>query len=267
MALNGIRVGVGGWTFAPWRGGAFYPDGLAQARELRFMASKLTSVEISGTFYGSQKPESFQRWHDDVPDDFVFALKGPRFATNRRVLAEAGDSISRFVESGVTRLGRKLGPINWQFAGTKKFDPGDFEAFLAMLPKEADGLRLRHAVEVRHPSFAVPEFAVLLRRYGVAPVIAQHETYPQIADLTAPFVYVRLQTASGPAGYSDTAIDHWASTCKSWAAGEAPGGLTYAGVPADGAGGPRAVFVYFIGGAKDTNPASAARLIARLSTV
>ena len=148
-----IRIGVGGWTYEPWRGGAFFPKGLSQARELEYAGSKLTSIEINGTYYGSQKPASFIKWHDETPDDFVFSVKGPRFATNRRVLAEAGESIERFFKTGVTELKAKLGPINWQFATTKRFDADDFAAFLKLLPKSVDGLAIRHVVEVRHESF------------------------------------------------------------------------------------------------------------------
>src|SRR5690606_277139 len=155
------------WTYEPWRG-AFYPKGLTQKRELEYASGKLTSIEINGTYYGSQKPESFAKWHDETPDGFVFALKGPRFTTNRRVLSEAGESIERFFSSGVTELKDKLGPINWQFMPTKAFDPADFEGFLKLLPKRVDGRAIRHAVEVRHDSFRTPDFIALLREYGVA---------------------------------------------------------------------------------------------------
>ena len=157
-----IYIGVGGWTFAPWRG-VFYPDKLTQAKELEYAASKLTSIEINGTYYGSQKPESFRKWAREVPDGFVFSLKGPRFATNRRVLAEAGDSIKRFYDTGVLELGDRLGPVLWQFAPTKKFDAADFGKFLELLPRKLDGRELRHVVEVRHDSFRVAEFVALLR--------------------------------------------------------------------------------------------------------
>ena len=143
-----IRVGIGGWTYEPWRG-PFYPAGLAHKRELEHASRHLTSIEVNGTFYGSQKPESFARWRAETPDDFVFALKGPRFATNRRVLAEAGESVARFYASGVLELGDKLGPVNWQLAPTKQFQAEDFAAFLALLPAEAGGRALRHAVENR----------------------------------------------------------------------------------------------------------------------
>ena len=157
-----IRIGVGGWNFEPWRG-AFYPKGVAQARELAYMASHLTSIEINSTYYGSKSPESFRKWRDAVPDDFVFCVKGTRFATNRKVLAEAAPSIERFFKSGVTELGAKLGPINWQFATTKRFEPDDFSAFLDLLPKSVDGLAIRHAVEVRNESFCTPDFVELWR--------------------------------------------------------------------------------------------------------
>ncbi len=195
-----IRVGVGGWTFEPWRG-AFYPDGLAQKRELEYAASKLTSIEVNGTYYGSQKPESFAKWRAETPDGFIFALKGPRFATNRRVLAEAGESIERFFKSGVTELKEKLGPINWQFMATKKFDPDDFAGFLKLLPKSVDGHKVRHAVEVRHDSFKSPDFIALAREHEVAIVLAGDSEFPQIADITAPFVYARIMgTVRGRGG-------------------------------------------------------------------
>jgi uncharacterized protein YecE (DUF72 family) len=152
-----IRAGIGGWTYEPWRG-AFYPDKLPQKRELEYASRRMSSIEINGTYYGSQKPESFAKWRDEAPDDFVFSLKAPRFATNRKVLADAGESIERFFSSGVMELGDKLGPINWQFMETKKFDPADFGAFLKLLPRSVDGRALRHVVEVRHASFRTPEF-------------------------------------------------------------------------------------------------------------
>src|SRR5919202_3095211 len=176
-----IRVGIGGWTFEPWRG-SFYPAGLRQADELAHASRQMTSIEINGTFYRTQTPASFRKWAEATPDDFVFAIKGPRYATNRSRLAEALPAIERFVTSGITELGPKLGPISWQFAPTKKFDPEDFEAFLSLLPKEVDGLPLRHAVEVRHGSFKDQSFIDLARRFSVGIVYADHETYPAIAD-------------------------------------------------------------------------------------
>ena len=204
-----IYVGIGGWVFEEWRDN-FYPKGLSQKRELEYASRKLTAIEINGTYYGSQKPDSFARWHDETPEDFVFTLKGPRFATNRRVLAEAGESIERFVTGGITRLKRKLGPINWQFMATKKFDSKDFAAFLALLPGKHDGIALRHAVEVRHASFACEEFVVLCRKHGVAVIVAGDCEFPLIADVTADFVYARLMGTSEKEklGYSKAAIEN-----------------------------------------------------------
>jgi uncharacterized protein YecE (DUF72 family) len=251
-----IRTGIGGWTYEPWRG-VFYPPRHPQKRELEYASRQLSSIEINGTFYGSQKPESFRAWYDQTPEDFVFSLKAPRFATNRRVLAEAGDSIQRFIDSGVLELKDKLGPINWQFAPTKAFDPGDFGAFLKLLPAEAGGRPLRHAVEVRHDSFRCEEFIDLARQHQVAIVMAADSQYPQIADQTAPFVYARIMgTQEGEEkGYPAAAIKSWASHAKDWAAGRVPKTLDYVGKPE--AGTPRDVFLYVISGHKVLNPAAA----------
>ena len=261
---TGIRIGVGGWTFEPWRG-PFYPDGLAQKRELEYASSKLSSIEINGTYYGSQKPESFAKWHDETPDDFVFALKGPRFATNRRVLAEAGSSIERFLSSGITELKDKLGPINWQFIGTKKFDPADFEAFLKLLPKSHDGRKLLHAVEVRHDSFKSPDFIALAKEYGVAVIIGADSDYPLIPDITAPFVYARIMgiKEGEKLGYPKKALDLWAMRAEEWAAGGAPKDLGYV-VPPNPPKTKRDVFLYVISGHKVLNPAAAMAISERL---
>ena len=194
-----IRIGVGGWTYEPWRG-TFYPEELVQKRELEYASRQLTSIEINGTFYGAQKPETFAKWHDETPDGFVFALKAPRYATHRSDPAGAGPTIERFVTGGILELKDKLGPINWQLMPTTKFDPVDFEAFLKLLPEKVAGHTMRHAIEVRHASFRVPEFVDMARHYGVAIVVAGDSDYPQIADPTAPFVYARIMgTQSGAA--------------------------------------------------------------------
>jgi uncharacterized protein YecE (DUF72 family) len=261
-----IRVGIGGWTFEPWRDN-FYPAGLPQKRELEYASSKLTSIEINGTYYGSQKPESFRKWAEETPDDFVFALKGPRFATNRRVLAEAGESISRFFASGVTELGPKLGPINWQFMATKKFDAEDFAGFLELLPKTVDGIAIRHAVEVRHESFQTPEFIALARKHDVAVVVADSETHPQIADPTADFVYARLQNASEEEkiGYPESALSEWKKRAERWAEGGVPADLPLlAEKPAKS--GKRDVFIYMINGFKPKAPFAAMALIEKLAS-
>lgn len=259
-----IRVGVGGWTFDPWRG-SFYPDDLPQKRELEYASRRLTSIEINGTYYGTQKRESFARWHDETPDGFVFSLKGPRFATNRRALSGAAESIERFLTSGVTELKNKLGPINWQFMTSKKFDPEDFEAFLKLLPKSVDTHPLRHAVEVRHDSFRTPEFVALARAYQVAIVLAADGEFPQIADLTAPFVYARIMgtTAAEANGYADTAIRAWAERARVLASGDNPKGLQCFG-PAETTRKKRDVFLYVISGFKPYNPNAAMAISAHL---
>lgn len=264
MPKSQIRIGIGGWVFEPWRG-TFYPEGLAQRRELEYASSKLATIEINGTYYGSQKPESFAKWHDETPEGFVFALKGPRFATNRRVLAEAGPSVERFIESGLLLLGDKLGPINWQFMPTKKFDPEDFEGFLKLLPKSVEGRTIRHAVEVRHESFKTPDFVALVREHGVAIVTDADSDYPQIADATAPFVYARIMgtSAKEKLGYSGKALERWAARARIWATGDVPEDLETVAAPKPRKSG-RDVFLYVISGAKEHNPAAAMAIAERV---
>lgn len=260
-----IRIGIGGWTYDSWRGGAFYPEGHPKTRELAYASEHLTSIEVNGTFYRSQKPETFAKWRDETPDGFVFALKAPRYATNRKVLAEAGESVERFITGGITELGDKLGPINWQFAATKKFDPEDFEAFLKLLPASHDGHTLRHALEVRHDSFCTPDFVAMARAYGVAVIVAGDAKYPQIADPTAPFIYARIMgTAEAePLGYSDAGLDRWAARARAWAAGQTPEDLTRHGAVDDKTKA-RDVYLYVISGFKERNPAAAMALIERI---
>ncbi len=241
-----IRVGIGGWTFEPWRG-VFYPDGLSQKRELEFASRALTAIEINGTYYSTFKPDSWRKWHDETPDDFVFAVKASRFCTNRKVLADAGESVGKFLDQGLTALGPKLGPINWQFMATKKFDAADFGAFLKLLPPEKDGLRLRHAVEVRSPSFQTPAFYDLARAAGVAIVHAQDEDFPRIDEATADFTYARFMATAedNPEGVTEAERAALAKQAKAWAKrGD--------------------VFAFFISGAKVRNPAAAQALIRTL---
>jgi uncharacterized protein YecE (DUF72 family) len=262
-----IRVGVGGWTYEPWRDN-FYPAGLPQSRELEFASRQLTAIEINGTYYGTQKRASFAKWRDETPDDFVFSMKASRYATNRRVLAEAGESIARFVDSGIAELGKKLGPIVWQFMPTKVFDADDFEAFLALLPDSVDGCALRHVVDVRHSTFKTPQFVQLARRYRAAVVFTDSEDFPSFADVTTDFVYARLMRARATSkhGYAPKAIEQWAATAITWAAGGEPEGLPRVEARAAAATGrPRDVFVYFINGAKEKAPAAAQALIERLA--
>jgi uncharacterized protein YecE (DUF72 family) len=260
-----IRIGVGGWTYEPWRG-TFYPADLIQKRELEYASRHLTSIEVNGTFYGAQKPETFAKWRDETPDGFVFSLKAPRFAAQRAVLADAGRTIARFFAGGVMELKDKLGPINWQLMPTQEFDPADFEAFLELLPKEAAGRALRHVVEVRHASFRCAEFVALMRKHVIAAVIAGDSEYPQIADVTAPFVYARIMGTreKEDLGYSDKALDAWAARVRAWASGAAVDGLDCV-EPRRADGRARDVYLYVISGHKLRNPAAAQALIRRLA--
>lgn len=259
-----IRVGIGGWTYAPWRG-TFYPPGLKHDDELGYAARHLTSIEINGTFYRAQSSASFARWRDETPEGFVFAVKGHRAVVNKKVLAEAGESLTWFLKSGITELGDKLGPLLWQFAPFKRFDEDDFGAFLSLLPKEADGLPLRHVVEVRHKSFLVPEFVALVRKHDVAVVYAHSDDYPEIADVTAPFVYARLQKTEekNDTGYAAADLDRWAAIAKAWEKGGEPENLPRFGAQS-AAKKKRDVFIYMIAGDKVRAPAAAMALIERL---
>ncbi len=258
-----IRAGIGGWTFEPWRGGGFYPKGLARTAELSFASRKLNTIEINSTYHRTQSPASFRKWAAETPDDFVFAVKASRFATNRRVLAEARPSVEQFLASGIVELGAKLGPILWQFAPTKKFEVADFESFLALLPRERDGVALRHAVEVRHESFLVPEFVALARKFAVAVVVAHSGKYPLIADVTAEFSYARLQCSRSNVanGYTTAEIATWAERAKAWEAGKTVKDLPLL-APASKPVKSRNVFFYVISGAKERAPAAALALLA-----
>ena len=244
-----VRIGVGGWTYEPWRG-AFYPDKLVQKQELAYMASKVTSIEINGTYYSGFKIDTWMKWRDETPDDFVFSVKASRFCTNRKVLSEGAESFERFLDQGLTALGDKLGPINWQFMATKKFDAEDFEAFLKLLPKEKDGVRLRHALEVRSPTFDNEQFRDLARKYGAAIVYAEDDeepNWPKIDEQTTDFTYARLMSSREheATGMSSDDLDRIAKQTEGWARrGD--------------------VFAYFIAGAKVRNPAAAQALIEKL---
>ena len=244
-----IRVGVGGWTYEPWRG-VFYPADLTQKRELEFASRALTSIEINGTYYSTFKPDSWIKWRDETPDDFVFSVKASRYCTNRKVLSEMGESMARFLGQGLSALGDKLGPINWQFMATKKFHPVDFEGFLKLLHAGRSGVRLRHALEVRHPSFDTQQFYDLAAKYGCAIVYAEDDeepTWPRIDQPTADFTYARLMSSKPdePTGMTSDELDRIAQQTRTWAKrGD--------------------VFAYFIAGAKERNPAAAMALIEKL---
>lgn len=260
-----IRAGIGGWQFAPWRG-VFYPKGLAQARELAHASRQVTSIEINGTFYGAQKPASFQKWHAETPEDFVFSVKGPRYATHRRALGEAGGSIERFFGSGVFELREKLGPILWQFPPTMQFDAANFTAFLDLLPREREGRAIRHVLEVRHPTFAAPGFIELLRGRDVALAFVDDKDRPAIQDVTADFVYARLRRSSEdePTGYPRAALDQWVNRARAWSEGGEPADAArHHPTPAKKLA--RDCFVYFINGAKIRAPSAAVAFLERLS--
>jgi uncharacterized protein YecE (DUF72 family) len=242
-----IFVGVGGWNFAPWRG-SFYPKGLTQARELHHMSREVTSIEINSTFYGLQKPATFKKWHDDTPDGFVFSVKAPRFVTHRKTLVSGASSVERFLGSGILQLRDKLGAINWQLAPEKQFDAADLAEFLALLPRQVEGRKLRHALEARHESFDCEEFLTVARKHEVAVVEAGDSEYPRIAARTAPFSYLRVMgtKASAPTGYTPAGLARWRERAQALAH--------------DGD-----VFLYFISGAKERNPHAARALIANLA--
>jgi uncharacterized protein YecE (DUF72 family) len=284
-----VRIGVSGWTYKPWRG-AFYPAKLPHKRELAFASREMNSIEINGTFYSLQRPESFARWAEDTPDDFVFAVKGPRFITHILRLREPAAPLANFLASGVLRLGRKLGPILWQFPPNFRFeDPARLAAFFRLLPRDTiaaaalarrhdfrlDGRSwldtdaerpIRHAMEIRHESFVCQEFVDLLREHGVALVCADTVEWPRLMDLTADFAYCRLHGSEElyKSRYADDALDSWADLVAAWASGRTPPACSYAGRPRDFRR-KRDVFVYFDNTDKLQAPGDARRLVARVA--
>jgi uncharacterized protein YecE (DUF72 family) len=260
-----IRVGIGGWSYAPWRG-VFYPTGLRQADELAYAATHLTSIEINATHYRLQSAKSFKSWAAAAPDSFVFSVKGPRLVTNQKALAETGSFIKRFFASGLSELGGKLGPVLWQFAPFKKFEPEDFARFIDLLPRELDGLALNHAIEVRHASFRSPEFLKLMRDTGTGVVFTDAKTWPSIADVTGDVIYARLQRGDDKldAAYPSAELDAWAERARTWAAGGRPMDLPLVDPVREHETKPRDVFIYFIHEGKLRAPAAAMALIGRL---
>lgn len=262
--LDGIRIGIGGWTYAPWRDN-FYPKGLVQRRELEFASRHVSSIEINGTYYGAQKPATYARWRDETPAGFVFSAKAPKRIMGSRVLAHTGGAVDDFL-GGIAKLGDKLGPVVWQFEQSRRPDRDDFSAFLDLLPQWIDGRELRHALDVRDAGFVDDDYLALARRHGMATVFTDSTEHPSFADVTADFVYARLmRTRAGIAtGYPDEELARWADRARRWAAGGEPQDLPRIGALAAGDSRRRDVFVYFISSAKERNPAAAMRLLQKL---
>ena len=262
-ATSGIRVGIGGWTYAPWRDN-FYPNGLVQRRELEYASRHVTGIEINGTYYGTQKPATYAKWRDETPQGFVFSAKAPMRIMQSRQLAKTGPQIEDFI-GGIAELGAKLGPLVWQFDKGRRIDAGEFAAFVELLPREHAGRKLRHVLEVRDPDFIDARYLALARKHGMATVFTDSGEYPSFADLTADFVYARLMRSQAEiaTGYADADLDAWSRRVLLWADGGDPAELPHVEAPAPGAS-PRDVFVYFISSAKERNPAAAMALLQRL---
>ncbi|WP_374320153.1 DUF72 domain-containing protein [Pseudoxanthomonas kaohsiungensis] len=260
-----IHVGIGGWTYAPWRGGMFYPEGLVQRRELEYASRQLTAIEINGTYYGAQKPATYAKWRDETPPGFVFTAKAPKRIMASRRLAGTGAQIEDFV-GGICELGDRLGALSWQFERGRAPTPTELEAFLALLPARAGGRPLRHALELREAALFSPQVLALMRQRNVALVFAGSDEHPSFADLTADFVYARLMQARAglPLGYAEAELDAWARRAGEWAAGGDPAELPHVEPPRP-AQAPREVFVFFIACAKERNPAAARALLERLA--
>ena len=242
-----IRTGIGGWTYPDWRKGTFYPEGLAQKRELEWASRQLGAIEINGTYHSLQKPESFRKWREATPEGFVFAVKGSSYISNRKVLADTGEAMVKFFGQGLEELGDKLGPILWQLMGTKRFEADDIAAFFDLLPRELNGLPLRYAVEAGHESFDCPEFLEIARKAKVAVVYLEQEGRARIAERTADFAYLRCKNlvSAEPAGYPPGEIERIAGLCREWGAQDD-------------------VFAFMINGAKERAPAAAMALAERL---
>jgi uncharacterized protein YecE (DUF72 family) len=244
-----IHVGVGGWTFEPWRNN-FYPAGLPHSKELQYASRQLTAIEVNGTFYSTFKPATFAKWRDETPEGFVFSLKAHRFTTHRRQLASAQEGIERFVGSGIEQLGDKLGPLLWQFMPTMPFRPDDVDAFLALLPREVAGRPLRHVLDVRHPSFATEEYLELLARHGCTTVYTDSDKFPAIPHARSELAYLRLMRSASeiPTGYATQDIAPWVRGAREWAE----------------LGERKEAFVFFISSAKERNPAAAMEFLRQL---
>ncbi len=283
-----IRIGISGWTYAPWRG-VFYPKGLAGKSELAYASRQFPSIEINGTFYGLQKPDVFARWRDETPDGFVFSVKGSRYITHLKRLRDIETPLANFLASGLMRLGPKLGPILWQFPPGLTFDADLFASFLALLPEDTDAAAdiakrhderlggrawtksetrqpMRHALEIRHDSFRAPEFIELLRKYKVGLVVADTVEWPLLMDVTADFIYCRLHGSEQlyVSGYSGEALDRWARRIDTWTHGMEPDDADRIKPPLKRSASGRDVYVYFDNDVKVRAPADARSLADKL---
>ncbi|MDN5781965.1 MAG: DUF72 domain-containing protein [Luteimonas sp.] len=263
-AVDGIRAGIGGWTFAPWRSN-FYPAGLVQRRELEYASRHVSAIEINGTYYGTQKPATYAKWRDETPDGFVFSAKAPKRIMASKVLAKAGAQVEDFI-GGIVELGDRLGPLVWQFDRGTTIDAGDFAAFLDLLPKKAGGRALRHVLDVRDPEFVDEHYLALARTHGMATVFTDSSEHPSFANVTADFVYARLMRARADiaTGYPGNELRQWAARARQWAAGEEPDDLPRIGTAPAKPAATRDVFIYFISAAKERNPAAATALLREL---
>lgn len=260
QAIDGIRTGIGGWTFAPWRDN-FYPKGLVQRRELEFASRSLTAIEVNGTYYGAQKPATYAKWRDETPPRFVFSAKAPKRIMQSRALARVGPQVEDFV-GGIAELGDRLGPIVWQFDSGTRLERAGLTAFVELLPREAGGRALRHVLDVRDPGFVDAAFLALARTHGIATVFTDSPEHPSFADVTADFVYARLMRSRADVGtgYPEDALREWARRAHAWAAGGEPGDLPKIDASVVPASKARDVFIYFISAAKERNPAAAMAL-------
>lgn len=256
LAMRDVFVGMGGWSYPPWRE-TFYPEGVSAKRELAYASSRVTAIEINATFYRNQSRDTFRRWHGETPDDFVFAIKAWRLATNRKDLAAVGDPVRQFLDQGLDELGTKLGPILWQLAPTKQLVIDEMAAFLSLLPRGP-----RHVIEPRHASFRVPAWVELCSEHGVANVFTDSLEYPVFADRTAPFSYLRLVRADAAiaTGYTAPQLDRIAAATRSLT----QGGTWELPTISELKSTPGPCYVFFINGAKERAPAAAQALVGKL---
>jgi uncharacterized protein YecE (DUF72 family) len=266
-AIDGIRVGIGGWTYAPWRNN-FYPPKLVQRRELEYASRHVSAIEVNGTYYGAQKPATYAKWRDETPEGFVFSAKAPMRIVQSKALAKTGGQVDDFL-GGIAELGDKLGPIVWQFDKGQRIEREDFTAFVDLLPDAIDGRPLRHVLDVRDPAFVDSDYLALARRHRMATVFTDSDEHPSFADITGNFVYARLMRSRPhlTTGYSDADLQQWAERAQSWAQGGDPDDLSRIEPAPGGKPAPREVFIFFIASAKERNPAAAVALLRKLGAI